>query len=95
MGQGTEDQAKGENHCRLKSLKALQLRIEQKGVVLSMGEADEDQRSGLLATGYLTSGKSSEIPFPFLPFVCVAPRSFQAGLVSRARVTVLYLAHFS
>lgn len=60
-----------------------------------MREMDEDQRSGLLATGYLTSGKSSEIPFPLLPFVYVAPMSFEAGLVSSAGVTVLYLGRFS
>lgn len=43
------------------------MHTEEKGLVLSTGEMDEDQRSGLLATGYLTSGKSSEIPFPSYP----------------------------
>lgn len=95
MGRGTEDQAKGRKPLQVEKLEGVKITYRKKGVVLSIGEMDEDQRSGLLAIGYLTSGKSSEIPFPLLPFVCVAPRSFEAGLVSSTGVTVLYLGHFS
>lgn len=76
MGQGTEDQAKGRKPLQVEKLEDIKNTYRRKACSLDDGGMDGDQRSGLLAAGCLTSGKSSEIPIPLLPFVYVAPRSF-------------------
>ena len=67
---------KGRKPLQAEKLEGIKNTYRRKACGLDNGAMDGDQRSGLLATGCLTSGKSSEIPFPLLPFVYVAPRSF-------------------
>lgn len=75
MGQGTENQAKGRKPLQTEKLEGIKNTYRRKAYSLDDGGMDGGKRSGLLATGCLASGESSEIPSPLLPFVCVGLRS--------------------
>lgn len=73
---GTGHRRSGRKPLQVEKLEGIKNTYRRKAYSVDDEGMDGHQRSGLLATGCLTSGKSSEIPFPLLSFVYVGPRSF-------------------